>query len=435
MLLIYISENSPRCQYVLDLIIKQELQIEFQTTIDRSEFGLYQDEKLNYSQARISPSELYIKASPLLFENDIEPQEIEVAINENIPVLFPNEDDLGFDIFASTFYLVSRYEEYLPYERDKFGRFKASDSLAFKNNFLQKPVVNIWLETFKKVLQNKFAQLELKSSAFSAILTYDIDVAYKFKGRSFGRTFGSALKDFLGFNVNGIKERVQTLLQSKKDPWDVYDDLQKTILQNKLSSIFFFLLADKSAHDRNLHYQHPVMKELVNRLKTSSYLGIHPSFHSSSDAARILLEKERLEQLSNEKINKSRQHYLKFKLPDTFNALLQSGITEDYSMGYPEVAGFRAGTCKPFYFYDLQNERATSLKIFPVTCMDATFIYYLEKSPGKSLMEILNLMKEIKKVGGTFIPIFHNDIIGGNGNWKSVHDKTVQQIKSYLKST
>jgi hypothetical protein len=102
-------------------------------------------------------------------------------------------------------------------------------------------------------------------------------------------------------------------------------------------------------------------------------------------------------------------------------------------MGFADEPGFRAGTCKPFYFYDLKNEKATSLKIFPVTCMDATFIYYLEKSAEKSLLQILNLLKEVKKVNGTFIPIFHNEIIAEK-SWNLVHQRTIQQIKSYLKT-
>ena len=434
MLLIYLLNKSPRCQYVFQSIFKEELGIAFKTTSDVSEFEAYWGEKINYSGARLS-SGFFIKASPLLFENEVKKQEIQVAEKYHVKVLFPNEaDDLGFDIFSAVFYMLSRYEEYLPFAADKFGRFKASDSLAFQHDFLNRPIVNIWVETFKKALQEKFDQLELKVNKFSAVLSYDVDIAYKYRGRSLGRTLGSALKDVLGFRVANFKKRIQTLLQSMKDPWDVYDDLQKMIDTNKLSSVFFFLLADKTEHDRNLDYKNPAIKNLVNKVKAFSEIGIHPSFQTSSSPEKILMEKERLENLSAEKISKSRQHYLKFKLPDTFNTLLRSGITEDYSMGFSEATGFRAGTCKPFYFYDLKNEEMSSLKMFPVICMDATFIYYLEKSPEKALMEILNLLKEVKKINGTFIPLFHNDIIGENEKWRSVHDRMVQQIKSYLKS-
>ena len=434
MLLIYLPINSSRCQYVFDLIFKDELGINFKTTNEVKEFEEYSGEKINYSPERITNG-FFIKASSFLFETEIKKQEIKVIEQGAVKFLFPNEqDDLGFDIFSSVFFMVSRYEEYLPFEGDQFGRFKASDTLAFQNIFLQKPIVNTWIENFKKILQNRFPGLKFKTHLFNSIVTYDIDVAYKYKGRSFGRNLGSALKDIIGFRAQNFKERIQTLLQSKKDPWDIYEDLQKSFLQNKLSTIFFFLLADKSEHDRNLNYQNPMMKRLINQIDSFSEIGIHPSFHTSAFPEKILIEKERLEDISSQKIMKSRQHYLKFNLPGTFNSLLSSGISEDYSMGFPEMPGFRAGTCKPFYFYDLKNEKATSLKIFPVTCMDATFIYYLEKSPEKCLVDILNLLKEVKNVNGTFIPIFHNDILGGNSKWKSVHDQLIRQIKSFLKN-
>ena len=433
MLLIYLPKNSSRCQYVFDLIFKDELGIGFKTTTDVNEFVEHSGEKIIYSLERIANG-FFIKASSFLFEAEIKKQEIKVAEQGTVKFLFQNEqDDLGFDIFSSVFFMVSRYEEYLKFEGDQFGRFKASDTSAFQNNFLQKPIVNIWIENFKKLLQNKFQGLKFKTHLFNSIVTYDIDVAFKYKGRSIGRTLGSGLKDILGFRAQNFKERIQTLLQSKKDPWDIYEDLQKSISRNNLSTIFFFLLADKSEHDRNLNYQNPLMNRLVNQIDSFSEIGIHPSFHTSAFPEKILIEKERLENISSQKIFKSRQHYLKFNLPDTFNALLSSGISEEYSMGFPEMPGFRAGTCKPFYFYDLKNEQVTSLKIFPVTCMDATFIYYVGKSPEKSLVEILNLLKEVKNVNGTFIPIFHNDILGGNSKWKSVHDQLIRQIKSFSK--
>ena len=175
------------------------------------------------------------------------------------------------------------------------------------------------------------------------------------------------------------------------------------------------------------------MKKLIHKIKDFSETGIHPSFTTTDFPEKMSVEKERLEKIAEKTITKSRQHFLKFKLPDTYNSLLAAGITEDYSMGFADAPGFRAGTCNPFYFYDLKNERATRLKIFPVTCMYATFIHYSKISAEKSLFAILNLMKEIKKVDGTFIPVWHNNYLGENKKWKSVHDKTISQIKTYSK--
>ena len=432
MLLIYITQNSSRCSYILDLIFKDELGLAFRTSADLKEFENFSGEKINYSGKRIG-NEFYIKSNSILFETGIKKQEIKVEETESEKILFPCvEDDLGFDIFSSVFFMVSRYEEYLPFQGDKFGRFKHEDSLAFQNNFLQKPVVNLWIEIFKNKLATKFPTLQFAKKKFDCVVTYDIDVAYKYKGRSFGRNVGAAMKDVFFLRLKNFFQRIQTLLLSKNDPWDVYDDLQQLLCQNHLASVFFFLLADKSPYDRNLDYENPEVQKLVKKIQGFTQPGIHPSFFSSEVPKKIASEKERLENISVSKITKSRQHFLKFNLPDTFNALCSAGIVEDYSMGYPGMPGFRAGTCTPFYFYDLKNEKATSLKMMPVTCMDATFVYYLKKSPEKSLVEMLRLMKEVENVKGTFIPIFHNDIIGEFPAWKKAHAQLIRQIKSSL---
>lgn len=438
MLVIYSENISPRVAYVFDLVFKQEFQIEYSLTSDRNVFDAHQAAKINYSYAKKSETEFFIKSASLLFENSIEKKEIPVSEKFETKILFPNDEscDLGFDVFSAIFYMVSRYEEYLPFTPDAHGRYKASDCFAFRHRFLETPVVNIWLSILRKTLQKKFPELSLKSSSFKAILTYDIDVAFKFRGRSIERIIGAMGKDLLRWNWKNLIQRKLTLLHLRKDPWDVYDYLSETITKNKLDSIFFFLLADKSENDRNLSYKNPLMKSLVHKIKTFSEIGIHPSFNSSSFPEKIAIEKERLEEMSHRKITKSRQHFLKFNLPETYNSLLNSGITEDYSMGFPSTHGFRAGTCTPFYFYNLKEEKATKLKIFPVACMDATFIYYSKKSPEKSLIEILTLLKEVKKTGGTFISIWHNEHLGEskeNKKWNSVHNQMIMQIKAYLK--
>ncbi len=435
MLLIFIKKFTTRCEYIFELIFKHEFGVEYAITTDITRFQAYSEEKINYANSRVT-NELFIKASSLLFEDTIINHEIEIAHKNQTKVLYPNDDcDLGFDVFSAVFYMVSRYEEYFSFTPDKFGRFKATDSLAFQNDFLQKPIVDIWIQIFKTLLQKHYPTLQMKSSEFDAIFTYDIDVAFKYKGRHMGRTISSAIKDLMLFKFKNILNRLKTLLKIEKDPWDVYEDMEKAILQNKLNSIFFFLLADKTSHDRNLDFKSSLMKKLIKQIASFSKIGIHPSFVSSSFPEKIVIEKQRLENISGKKINKSRQHYLKFKLPETYNSLIGAGITEDYSMGFPQMAGFRAGTSKPYYFYDLKNEKITGLKVFPITCMDATFIYYTKKSPEKSLMVILNLIQEIKKIEGTFIPVFHNDYLGEIGEgakWKKNHDKVIMQVKAYF---
>lgn len=431
MLLVYLPKISSRIQYVFELLFMQEWKIEYQVTSNVQTFEEHQFEKINYSASRIN-DEFFIKASSLLSENFIEEKNIIVEKKHETTILFPNDEpcDLGFDIFSAIFYMVSRYEEYLPYSPDIYGRYKAVDSISFQNNFLQKPLVNIWSRIFENILQKKFPSFKIKSSTFNPVVTYDIDVAYKFKGRNFYRTVGATAKDLLELKIKNILERIKTLLNFKKDSWDVYDSLLEVIAKNKLESIFFFLLADKTANDRNLNHNNPLMKRLINDIKNISKIGIHPSFTTSEFPEKMVIEKIRLEKISGINITKSRQHYLKFNLPTTYNSLLAAGITEDYSMGFPDMPGFRAGTCKPFYFYDLKNEKATRLKIFPVTCMEGSFINS-NTQPEQAFQQILNLINEINKVNGIFISIWHNHTLSESAEykpWKKVHDQMIEAV-------
>jgi len=437
MLLIYLPVISPRSEYIFEVIFNHELGINYSTTTNLTEFENHGEEKINYSLHR-HKDEFYIKAASLLSESLI--KEVDLSIEEKYQskILFSNDAscDVGFDIFSATFYMLSRYEEYLPFTPDQHGRFKATESLAYKNNFLLIPVVDKWVNHFKNLLQKKFPALKIRTSDFNATITYDIDVAFKFKGRSLLRNTGATIKDLLKFNVKNIYNRIQTLYNNRKDPWDVYDYLDDTIRQNNLQSIFFFLLGDISTHDRNLHYKNPEMKKLVDKIKTFSNIGIHPSYKASSSREKILSEKERLEKLSGKIIEKSRQHFLRFSLPETYNSLINAGIREDYSMGFPGLPGFRAGTCKPFYFYDLKNEKSTELKIFPVTLMEGTFINAGYSHPMRAAQDIFNLIEAVKNVNGTFISIWHNHTVSETTeylDWKNVHDEMIQFITRIVK--
>jgi hypothetical protein len=431
MLLIYLPAITSRSEYVFELIFKYELSIKYDITTDIKFYETHKYEKINYSSKRIG-EEIFIKASPLLFECSIEKINISVEKKYETTVLFSNNAscDIGFDIFAAVFYMVSRYEEYLPFIPDKHGRFKAADSLAFQNNFLPYPVVNIWIKYFKHSLLKKYPSLQIQSTIFKALITYDIDVAYAFTGRNMFRSAGATVNDIVRLKFKNIFKRISVLFNGE-DPWDVYDFLKATITKNNLSSIFFFLLGDYSRHDKNINFNHRKMTELVNKVSEFSDIGIHPSYKSSVHPEKILIEKARLEKIAGKQITKSRQHYLKFNLPGTYNQLLAAGIAEDFSMGFADTPGFRAGTCTPFYFYDLENESSTGLKIFPMTCMEAGFLYYSKLNPNESLGVILALINEVKKVEGLFICIWHNNTVSDDRiykNWKWVHNEMIKGI-------
>eukprot|EP01090_Pellita_catalonica_P022645 TRINITY_DN8886_c0_g1_i4.p1 TRINITY_DN8886_c0_g1~~TRINITY_DN8886_c0_g1_i4.p1 ORF type:complete len:170 (-),score=9.45 TRINITY_DN8886_c0_g1_i4:10-519(-) len=147
-------------------------------------------------------------------------------------------------------------------------------------------------------------------------------------------------------------------------------------------------------------------------------VGLHPSYYTVNNAAMLKKEKERLENITNMPIKRSRQHYLRVSLPETYQQLIDLEIDEDYSMGYTTHVGFRATTCTPFHFYDLDFEIQTPLKIFPFALMDTTLNDYMKLTPKQSLGKIRDLKNEVKAVNGTFITVFHNESLSNYLRWR-----------------
>lgn len=353
---------------------------------------------------------VFIKSSGLIFRSDIVPQLVSVKWENGIPLLFTNhgeQDALGFDAFAAVFYMVSRYEEYLPFRTDKFGRYPEALSLSGRYDFTHLPVVHYWAFAIWDKLTALCPNLQRPDLKPTAIFTYDIDVAYAYKGRSPGRHVLSLAKDVLKFDFKNIKHKIKSGLGTNSDPSDTY----KEITGHSLPRVFFFLLAkQKSKFDSNLSPSSRALKELIKRIYSQEGVpGIHPSFKSSENNYLIKKEKKSLENIINQSVTKSRQHFLKFKTPDTFRALIDAGIEEDYSMQYPEMPGFRAGICLPYRWFDVEKDKISDLTIFPGCIMETTFRDDLNIAAQLTIDWYLRTWEAVKQVNGCFISIWHND--------------------------
>ena len=165
--------------YVFDLTLRQLLGLDFDLTADIDKFKAFDGPKLHYGMERIG-DEPFIKAFDLLFERHVHEQSFGTVEFEGTIApyaVLDNGNLLPFDVFAASFFLVSRYEEYLSQERDQYGRFKAESTWMFKNGMLQKPLVNIWVKSLGIKLKSIYPDLPVKQPKFTFIPTYDIDAA------------------------------------------------------------------------------------------------------------------------------------------------------------------------------------------------------------------------------------------------------------------
>ena len=186
----------------------------------------------------------------------------------------------------------------------------------------------------------------------------------------------------------------------------------------QITPIFFLLLGNHSNYDKNTSPSNIYFQRLIQQIVQHHTIGIHPSYQSNHLDNQLKKEIQQLTTISRQPIHKSRQHFLKFDLPETYQILIDLEIEEDYSMGYASHVGFRASTCTPFYFYDLDFEIQTPLKIFPFAVMDTTLNDYMKLTPKQSLGRIRDLKNEVKRVNGTFITLFHNESLSNYLRWK-----------------
>ena len=169
MLLLYTNTITPRIQYIVDFFSEELFDEHIQITTSTETFIGFEGPRLNYSDREFSEKEFFILSTPLLFQKDIRQQTPECFELNFHKAFFATRGDFSFDIFAASFYLMSRYEEYLPHARDEFGRYAHTESLAFKEGFLEQPLVNIWIEDFKKALLRKFPQLSFRRNSFKCL--------------------------------------------------------------------------------------------------------------------------------------------------------------------------------------------------------------------------------------------------------------------------
>lgn len=372
---------------------------------------------INYSDDRMIGG-LFIQPEKLLFEEGIRKQDIWIAHLDDVPLFYQQPPEAGFvlDIFAFAFYNASRYEEYLTDIRDEHGRFAAESSLAYKHDFLDIPLVDIWVLRLGTTLKLLYPDLSIPDKKYSALLTVDLDQPYAFRGKGFLRNAGGLIKDII--SGRSPARRFLCLTGRESDPYDTYGYLNSTAEKYKCPVLYFFTTGSRSKYDKNIHPRRKYYKNLIRKLSERHETGLHISYKSDNSEKLVAREKKMLEKVSRHNISRTRKHYLLLNLPLTYQILSKVGIEEDYTLGYIREVGFRAGIARPFRFYDLTEERQSSIMLVPFQYMEGTFQKYKRFSPGESKVAVKKLIDITKEVGGLFVSIWHNTSLTEENEWK-----------------
>ncbi|MEM7186550.1 MAG: hypothetical protein AAF466_07810 [Bacteroidota bacterium] len=400
MLLIHTQKPSPRIDYAFKHICTRILGLKVEFTSVIESFIAHQGPKLSYGKQPMG-NELFVQAFGLLNQEGLEDVEISTAPWDGTIGFFPagEKSALPFDIFAAAFYLLSRYEEYMPHVKDSMGRFPASHSLAAREAFLTQPVVDIWAYRFRDLLLERFPDITFAPRHFQEQHLVSAAIPYAYANRGFLRNFSGFFRDLGRFRLKEVVRRSQVLLKLKKDPYDTFEWLIESLKSNAAKLFVFFRMGEGYTFGEDMNSKRENFRLLVKHIADYTEVGLLFSYHSLGNEERMKQERKTLEDLIHKELLYTMNDQGVVNLPHYYRNLLEVEIPRDMTMVYADRLGFRAGTCTPFLFYDLDYEIKTPLVIHPIAGCTRS-LHNL--SPGEMDHEVAGLREAVKAVDGTF---------------------------------
>ncbi len=384
------NNNLQERQYILNILFTESLGLDFEIETDdaisdwiiefdnsklifKDSFFNQHKEDLSYLQLENLPKKANYISNDFIIEGDI-------------PVLYgngelsvkDNEIYCGIDVFSSSFFMLTRWEEYVNKNRDSHNRFPATESVALKSNFLDRPIVNEYVEMLWNMLTHLGYSQQRKERKFQLYLTHDVDHIYFW--RNWKQVFRIALGDIvkrksLSLALERISEYYLIRRNKINDPYDTFDWLMDKSEAVGVKSQFYFMSGGVTQHDNNYRIDEPKSIELIERIKKRGhYIGFHPSYNAYNDVEQFRKEKTVLEKVSGVKIEQGREHYLRFEVPTTWQIWEDNGMKMDSTCSYADRAGFRCGTGDEFRVFNILTRKQLNLKERPLITMECTII-------------------------------------------------------------
>ena len=371
---------------------------------------------------------------PLSYLHDANiPQSVSFVKNDfipenDIPVIYGNDKlevsenkiICGIDIFASSFFMLSRWEEYVNRKRDAHDRFPFEESLAYRNGFLQRPVVNEYVEMLWNMLVHLGIKEKRKSRKLNLLLSHDVDVALKYYSlRNGAKELAADLfkKKSLKSFFYHLSNKIKTHLTLRKDDYDTYDFLMSFSEKTGVKSYFFFMTGGKNSYDAKYRLNDKRIKDIVARIQGRGHnIGLHPSYDAYKNLELLSKEKDILEQYVG-KVTCGRNHFLRFEVPYAWQIWNDSGMEWDSTMGYAGKNGFRCGVCFEYNVFNVLTREKLNLKEKPLIIMDTTYWVYVNKSEDEIEKDLKSLISATAKYNGECVVLWHNSNIEQHKVW------------------
>ncbi|MBN08851.1 MAG: hypothetical protein CMC79_00540 [Flavobacteriaceae bacterium] len=408
------------------------LNIQISLTDSVSNFVAFNSPKLSYSKKPLG-NELFFSSCSLLFEQGIQNSLVKVFKWKKYPVFFQvsSQSIIPFDLFAASFYLITRYEEHLPHIKNVEGQFTSSESIAGKNNFLDKPIIDYWVLELRSIIKEKFPEIIISSSASKKIVPIlEVSTAYKFKYKSAIFSVYQAIKSMWKLNFDNLFDQILVLFRFKNDPFLEYDFIINFFKKNNLSLVFFFRFTKYALDHSSESIFNSSFQSLIKNISDKSILGLLVSGFAQKKEKFLKKEIDGLFNLTHKNLKKVRLNNGIISISEIYPLLVQQEILEDYSMGYKDSIGYRASTSLPFYYYDLINEIKTPLKIFPIVATEESL---KQKNETKGFKKILDLYSSLPLQNSVHAFTFSPKVISKSKEDINLRESFLKYISEYKK--
>jgi peptidoglycan/xylan/chitin deacetylase (PgdA/CDA1 family) len=361
-----------------------------------------------------------------------------ILVNPNIPIIYGDNPDiaeffthsdgkieLGLDIFGSSFFMLTRYEEVVKNNRDAIDRFPLTASLAEQAGFLDRPIVNEYVEILWACLKLICPHLKRKQHQFATLVSHDLDEPFLFAGTGVPRLLQRCAGDLL--RRKSLALMADTLSGWAKvmmgdltaDPYNTFDLIMDISEENNLTSAFYFITDHTAGSIDGLYnLNQPSIRQLMRRIHDRGHeIGLHTSYHTYQDPHQTKKEFQILRRACEaEGIEQStwggRQHCLRWETPTTFQNWDAAGLDYDSTLTYAEKIGFRTGTCYQYPVFDLVNKKQLKLQERPLCVMDVTVTRStymgLDIDSGAALAAMQIIKDRCKLFNGLFTILWHN---------------------------
>jgi len=342
----------------------------------------------------------------------------------------PDRIECGVDLFAGAFFMLTRWEETLPFKPDAHGRYPADLALAVRSGFIRRPVVDEYAALLAEWLRSFGYPVPIQS--FRVVPTCDVDHPNYWPDHGAWRKWLGYFRRTL--NLRGTLDEIRQSKAVRRglatDPFDRFDYLLDAASATGTRFTFYFLAGGQTRYDARYKIGDPAIRKLIDHVRQAGHsIGLHPSYDAGQDEAYIAAERSALEQVTGQAITASRQHYLRFSVPETWRRLAAAGIREDSTAGYAAEPGFRCGTCKPFPVFDVVKREVLDLIERPLLVMDVSLRWYKQLAIPGALALCREIKDQVRKHDGEFVFLWHNSNLSeveGWSGWTTVFEYLIE---------